>query len=59
MPLVDVGDARLHVEVDGEGEPVTVLGHGLTNTCRELARITPVLPGTIERPLRASWLRVT
>ena len=46
MPLVDVGDARLHVEVDGEGEPVTVLGHGLTNTCRELARITPVLPGT-------------
>src|SRR5438876_11809953 len=46
MPFVDVGDARLHVEVDGEGEPVTVLGHGLTNTCRELARITPVLPGT-------------
>jgi len=46
MPYVDVGDARLHVEVDGEGEPVTVLAHGLTNTCRELARVTPLLPGT-------------
>jgi pimeloyl-ACP methyl ester carboxylesterase len=46
MPYVDVGDARLHVEVDGEGEPVTVLAHGLTNTCRELARLTPLVPGT-------------
>src|SRR5437588_9775916 len=46
MPYVDVGDARLHVEVDGEGEPVSVLAHGLTNTCRELARMTPLLPGT-------------
>src|SRR5437764_11980464 len=49
MPYVDVGDARLHVEVDGAGDPVTVLAHGLTNTCRELARITPVVPGTTVR----------
>jgi len=46
MPYVDVADARLHVEVDGDGDPVTVLAHGLTNTCRELARITPMVPGT-------------
>jgi len=46
MPYVEVADARLHVEVDGEGDPVTVLGHGLTNTCRELARMTPFVPGT-------------
>ena len=46
MPYVEVSDARLHVEVDGEGEPVTVLAHGLTNTCRELARLTPFVPGT-------------
>jgi pimeloyl-ACP methyl ester carboxylesterase len=46
MPYVDVGDARLHVEIDGEGEPVTILAHGLTNTCRELARLTPLVPGT-------------
>ncbi|MFN2544919.1 MAG: alpha/beta fold hydrolase [Actinomycetota bacterium] len=46
MPFVDVGDARLHVEVDGTGEPVTVLAHGLTNTCRELARLTPLIEGT-------------
>src|SRR5437588_1802805 len=46
VPYVDVGDARLHVEVDGGGEPVTVLAHGLTNTCRELARVTPMIGGT-------------
>jgi 3-oxoadipate enol-lactonase len=46
MPYLDNGDARLHVEIDGEGEPVTVLAHGLTNTCRELARMTPFVPGT-------------
>jgi pimeloyl-ACP methyl ester carboxylesterase len=39
-------DARLHVEVDGEGEPVTVLAHGLTNSCREMAILTPLIPGT-------------
>src|SRR5207245_10481269 len=39
-------DATLHVEVDGEGEPVTLLAHGLTNSCRELAQLTPLIPGT-------------
>jgi len=35
---VDLGALR---EVDGEGEPVTVLAHGLTNNCNELAALTP------------------
>ena len=39
-------DVFLHVEVDGEGEPVTLLAHGLTNSCRELAQLTPLVPGT-------------
>jgi len=32
--------------VDGEGVPVTVLAHGLTNTCRELVQLTPLVVGT-------------
>jgi 3-oxoadipate enol-lactonase len=39
-------DVTLHVEVDGAGEPVMVLAHGLTNSCRELAMLTPFVPGT-------------
>jgi pimeloyl-ACP methyl ester carboxylesterase len=39
-------DVTLHVEVDGDGSPTSVLAHGLTNSCRELARLTPFLPGT-------------
>jgi 3-oxoadipate enol-lactonase len=39
-------DAVLHVEVDGSGDPVTILAHGLTNSCRELADLTPLVPGT-------------
>jgi pimeloyl-ACP methyl ester carboxylesterase len=39
-------DAVLHVEVDGDGSPVTILGHGLSNSCRELAMFTPLVPGT-------------
>ncbi|HXF35755.1 MAG TPA: alpha/beta hydrolase [Actinomycetota bacterium] len=46
MPTVVTEDAELHVEVDGEGAPVTVLAHGLTNNCRELAAFTPFVPGT-------------
>ena len=46
MPYVEIDDARLHVEIDGDGDPVSVLAHGLTNTCRELARLTPFVPGT-------------
>jgi 3-oxoadipate enol-lactonase len=43
---VSTDDVVLHVEVDGVGEPVTVLAHGLTNTCRELAQFTPLVVGT-------------
>jgi hypothetical protein len=46
MAEVETDDAVLHVEVDGDGEPVTVLAHGLTNTCRELAQLTPLVVGT-------------
>ncbi|MBA3690743.1 MAG: alpha/beta hydrolase [Actinobacteria bacterium] len=46
MPEVRTDDAALHVEVDGDGEPVTVLAHGLTNSCRELAVFTPMVAGT-------------
>jgi 3-oxoadipate enol-lactonase len=37
---------RLAVEVVGEGEPLTVVGHGLTQTRRDLALLAPFLPGT-------------
>ena len=46
MPEVRTDDAVLHVEVDGSGEPVTVLAHGLTNSCTELAAFTPLVSGT-------------
>jgi len=46
VPEVDVGDATLHVAVDGSGPPVTVFAHGLTNSCMELAAFTPFAPGT-------------
>jgi len=49
MPEVRNGDVTLHVEVDGSGEPVTVLAHGLTNSCRELAPFTPSLERTAVR----------
>jgi len=46
MPQVTTEDATLHVEVDGEGDPVTVVAHGLTNNRNELAALTPLVPGT-------------
>ena len=47
MPDVLAPDGtRLHTVVEGEGEPVTVFAHGLTNSCVELAAFTPMLPGT-------------
>jgi pimeloyl-ACP methyl ester carboxylesterase len=49
MPEVRNGDVTLHVEVDGDGPPVTVLAHGLTNSGRELAPFTPSLTGTAVR----------
>jgi pimeloyl-ACP methyl ester carboxylesterase len=46
MPVVETADATLFVEVEGEGRPVTVLAHGLTNNRNELAAFTPFVPGT-------------
>jgi pimeloyl-ACP methyl ester carboxylesterase len=46
MAEVVTSDVTLHVEVDGEGGPVMVLAHGLTNSCRELAMLTGFVPGT-------------
>jgi 3-oxoadipate enol-lactonase len=46
LPEVINEDVTLYCEVDGEGEPVTVVAHGLTNNCRELAALTPMVPGT-------------
>jgi pimeloyl-ACP methyl ester carboxylesterase len=46
MPEVRTADATLYCEVDGHGEPVTVLAHGLTNNRNELAAFMPLVPGT-------------
>jgi pimeloyl-ACP methyl ester carboxylesterase len=46
MPEVRTDDAVLQVEIDGDGEPVTVLAHGLTNSSQELAAFTPLVAGT-------------
>src|SRR3989441_2305355 len=46
VPELVTSDVTLHVEVDGEGDPVIVLAHGLTNSCRELATLTGFVPGT-------------
>ncbi len=45
MPELRTDDAILHVEVEGDGEPVSVLAHGLTSSCLELAQLTPFVPG--------------
>ena len=46
MPELQTGDATIHVEIEGSGDPVTVFAHGLTNSCMELAAFTPMAPGT-------------
>jgi pimeloyl-ACP methyl ester carboxylesterase len=46
LPELRTVDATLFFESDGEGEPVTVLAHGLTNNRNELAAFTPFVPGT-------------
>jgi len=46
VELVAPDGVSLHVEVDGTGAPVTVLAHGLTNSCMELAAFTPFVTGT-------------
>jgi pimeloyl-ACP methyl ester carboxylesterase len=49
VPEVRTEDAVLYAEVDGDGEPVTVVAHGLTNNRNELAALTPLVPGTTVR----------
>jgi 3-oxoadipate enol-lactonase len=49
MPEVRTDDATIFYETDGEGEPVTVIAHGLTNNRNELAALTPMVPGTKTR----------
>jgi 3-oxoadipate enol-lactonase len=49
VPQLETEDVTLHVEVDGQGDPVTVVAHGLTNSCGELAVFTPMVPGTTVR----------
>jgi len=46
LPEVTTEETVLYVEVDGEGDPVTVIAHGLTNNRNELAALTPLVPGT-------------
>jgi 3-oxoadipate enol-lactonase len=46
VPTIELADVVLHVEPEGQGEPVTIFAHGLMNSCRELAALTPALPGT-------------
>lgn len=46
MPDLQTDDATIYYEADGEGEPVTVIAHGLTNNRNELAALTPLVPGT-------------
>jgi 3-oxoadipate enol-lactonase len=46
VPEVRNDDATLFCEVEGEGQPVTVFAHGLTNNRNELAAFTPLVPGT-------------
>ncbi|HYG73296.1 MAG TPA: alpha/beta hydrolase [Actinomycetota bacterium] len=46
MPELTTEDVTLFYEVDGDGEPVSVLAHGLTNNRNELAAFTPFVPGT-------------
>jgi 3-oxoadipate enol-lactonase len=46
VPEVRNDDATLYCELEGEGEPVSVLAHGLTNNRNELAAFTPLVPGT-------------
>jgi 3-oxoadipate enol-lactonase len=46
MPTVLSEGVRLAVDVVGEGEPVTVVGHGLTGSRRDFLLLAPFIPGT-------------
>jgi pimeloyl-ACP methyl ester carboxylesterase len=44
--LIDGPDCKLWVEVRGEGEPVTVFGHGITSSVAEISAFSSKTPGT-------------
>jgi len=44
--VISFDGVRLSVHVLGAGEPVTVMGHGLTSTYRDFEIFAPFLPGT-------------
>ncbi|MGH2793680.1 MAG: alpha/beta fold hydrolase [Actinomycetota bacterium] len=46
MPLIDGPDCRLWVDVHGEGEPVTLVAHGITSSSEEIAAFVWQTPGT-------------
>jgi pimeloyl-ACP methyl ester carboxylesterase len=46
MPTVLSEGVRLAVDVHGHGDPVTVVGHGLTGGRADLAVLAPFIPGT-------------
>ena len=46
MPLIDGPDCRLWVEVLGDGEPVTVVAHGITSSSEEIAYFAHNAAGT-------------
>ena len=47
MPdVISFDGVPLATEVMGEGEPITVLAHGLTGFRRDFAIFAPFLPGT-------------
>ena len=53
MPEVRNDDATLFCEVEGEGEPVTVFAHGLTNNRNELAAFIAALEDGKPMPITA------
>jgi 3-oxoadipate enol-lactonase len=46
VPTVDSDGVGLACDVVGSGEPITVVGHGLTGSRRDFAPLTPFIPGT-------------
>ncbi len=46
MPLIDGPDCRLWVDVVGEGDPVTVVAHGITSSSEEISAFVWQTPGT-------------
>jgi 3-oxoadipate enol-lactonase len=46
VPFIEGPDCRLHVEVIGEGDPVTVFAHGITSSLQEIEAFTWRTAGT-------------